>query len=980
MLSALQGAEPPDVVLGRALEHDGPQAPLPFELLLGTMRALEENGEPESTRLRLLNAAAKLKIWREAERSWIELRRARLSRIPMGTAAWRSHVVSPLRKIAARSPQSAASRSAALQLAVAGCEPLRYLSEAVEPGAGVRVPVGFYVRALRPLWRIRFTSNSQALRAGLAEAWALLGASRLSDRVAVILMLLKMGAAASSTSEHRLIGEAKKLARKLDDPSPVMRDALVKMESTTSRLQVSTPAAIAPELAKLSELLREGRASDALQAARIQLTGRIVSGKDDDARIRVLAADAARRAGCSTEALTLLGTIDATPELTPEARWSYFYLTAALRWIRCEYHAALVAVERAVSFAGATLDRDHVKHTHLLRRRIAGHLGFPELQASADDVLAIVSSTGQDERVEIATALGVDALDYNHIERQLREFAHAIASGAPLDSSALVQMERDRVRALPNGHEQEPLFWAHLSLSMAKLALEARSQWRDNPKLYIARLRAWMLDAFTLAKRSEALQLLGHVMQIVRRYSKLELLRDHEVPVSIGTSGAAARGEVEQALTALQDTALPIERRRLLDNAYGAFRDYVETIEDPISPDEARRLVLWLQEIKAPSVDGALARPVGAILGSDADIVDDGDGLRVPGGTDSERVCSLEQIQSRIGADEIVLDFFVGKRKVLCFALDGRNVTVHVVMEGENLARTINGWRAAFRAEMEDRASYPSVFAWRVAQATRGASLGRAAALVDRIRQVLGDRTWKLVYVAPYKGLVGLPLHSLRGSDGWSLGDAGPVVQITKARQLRLRRRRRSDRHTILFDGRTPEFRKMAEDLGPRLNAHVIDPTGRLDVARDALVAGGILVVLAHGWFDKDVPGRARFSFGGGVRVTLRDLDDATLVGAEVVMLSCWGGWGIRGRLPAGENHGWPAAFMRGGAGALVAPLWPIPIEPAGRLVGEYLDGRVRGMPRAEAMASARASVAAEEFGPIVADAFVLWGPDVPEA
>jgi hypothetical protein len=332
----------------------------------------------------------------------------------------------------------------------------------------------------------------------------------------------------------------------------------------------------------------------------------------------------------------------------------------------------------------------------------------------------------------------------------------------------------------------------------------------------------------------------------------------------------------------------------------------------------------------------------------------------------------------------ICLDLFLDELGLYCFVLDGTgdafSVRVHLVHELErgprnegDLRKAVSSWRGSLREAVQHA---PLDYSDLVASGRRlGERLGSMPAFPGLLAPILRGCSARAIYVAPILGLHGIPLHAAKSEDGWSLSDVGPVLQIVKARQLAEPVSSREASVKILAASDS-DFAEAAAALADRTGAPVLNPFTR-EAALSMLRRTTTAVVLGHGMFDKDYPGRSHISLGNGIYLTLRDIRDLELAGTEVVLLSCWAGWAARGKMPKGELEGGPSAWLAAGAGAVLAPLWPVPIKEGAFFIRDFLRAR-QSQSRADAIQSARREATGEatgyEFGDICAAAFVLWG------
>jgi hypothetical protein len=439
----------------------------------------------------------------------------------------------------------------------------------------------------------------------------------------------------------------------------------------------------------------------------------------------------------------------------------------------------------------------------------------------------------------------------------------------------------------------------------------------------------------------------------------------------------------------LRSTATASERPRLLRGVHRTYAAHLDKLDqdldklnlESLSSDDVLTFFEVLQDLKQPSLEDNIELPVprttpaeptaDAFSWDDEALITD-DFSRSPDEDWRERVA-----QRLSSEDALCLDFFLTNKQLYCFVTDHTRGQLHCrllslgVHEKGKGRDMVQAWRARFRSIAVEVDSYPQQRArWLERQLRHNRFL--PGPLADLLRQ----RHARTLYVAPFLGLHGLPLHAMRTPDGWSLSDVGPVLSVAKTRQLAAPCPAPSGNIQILT-GPEASFQHAGQQLAERLRATVTTPSTWAE-ARAVLRESKIAVLLGHGWFDPERPARSRVALDHGLRLTLKDMQTLGLEGTEVVLLSCWMGWSIRGTLPIGELYHGPTAWMVGGAGAVLAPLWPVHIKAATEFLGDYLEARGCGETRATALHRARQQSDKYPLGGTCRAAYVLWGLDSP--
>ena len=991
-----------ETVLLEAIKYDEPEKPLPFELIQEALRGLDE-----AKAKRFLSVAKDLQIWKEQERAVLLFQWFRRQQ-QQESGDWREHLIPLVGRIWATAPRGTKLRGwAACWLAEQSLgEQIILLEALIEARPGVTSP-GHYVRRLK-LWKQQQKRVEAVLPkavCGLADAWGLLGKERLADRAAVVALLALALQSRSPVAARRLREELEILVHILSerDGSNELRAALDVLQSLP--LPESALVRLGQYEDPFTDLLKGYHASEALrQSERTELP----SDANDCLRLAILTSEAARRARSSSAALKILEHAGKfLAEARPETAWAFHYLKAGLHWSQISYHAALLEVEEARRLTGETGSSDLLYETHVLRRRIARNLRLVQVQVESDTVLDILDQMrairkmppGKREEISFMDALGVEAPSsrYREVLQRLRELrkswrtsrnhhGHLSTESRAYYSKALRSVAQECDQALPS-EINEPLLFGQMRFDQAQLALEARIEWDQNPELYSATLKPWLDDACRIAQKLEAYKLLNVIQKEVNKHRN-GALRQYEVPHMFACHDSAWRYDLERVSRLLRAASTSSERRGILGSANAEYSKYLSGRNvNSLGSEEALVLLEILQDLKQPSFEenramqwqkAKVTEAIEEDLPLDEEIIsDDLDITPQEGWRDA-----VAQRMIREGA--LCLDFFLTNDHLYCFTtenlrgqLDCRILSLDVPWKGK-LKKRISLWRSKIRAVIEQPGVIVDVSDLNIVAAGLEKELQRSGHILPGpLEEILGSRHAGIVYVAPFLGLYGLPLHALRAKSGWSLSRVGTVFQVLKTSQLAVKCQTSTGSKIKVLTGPEDDFRNTGRKLAEQVGATLADPRTRQELL-EILDQSKIVVLLGHGWFDKQRPTRSRIALDHGLRLTLKDIQDLELKGVEIVLLSCWTGWSVRGDLPIGELYSGPASWILKGAGAVLAPLWPIPIDAGYRFISDYLEARSRGETRANALRRAREQSINYTFGGLCCAAYVLWGTDSP--
>ncbi len=324
-----------------------------------------------------------------------------------------------------------------------------------------------------------------------------------------------------------------------------------------------------------------------------------------------------------------------------------------------------------------------------------------------------------------------------------------------------------------------------------------------------------------------------------------------------------------------------------------------------------------------------------------------------------------ERLAASLRPDVAMVRFWSESDRV--HALVVRRDGAHACMDIARLGACVSGARRlSFLAE---RAGEPAAAeAWRESARTLGALLfagpGSALAGVGR------------VFVGASPELEGLPWNLLGAV---TLGPGVGVCAVRSASDV-------GADHAVPSAGHAPACVALAPD-DPSLpgapdecarvaaiwNGQAL-PGGTTADALDAIAHADIVHLATHGVFAPDRPGASRLLIGDGW-VTVNELARRLRPGSLLVLAACHAG--RTGGL-AEDRAALPRAFLDAGAGAVIAPLWPISDASAGDfaagLHARIREGWGQSGSVSRAMGASVMDAASNRCGSPDAAGAVLWG------
>jgi len=868
--------------------------------------------------------------------------------------------------------------------------------EAFSDGEPNRTVPGHFVRRLH-LWLSR-RSKTKTIEKGLhraidgiANAWVFLGGiERLADRAAVCILLARaMQLNGREEVAEKLREEANELKKEIPDKSVRSLVTSAQQQLTQSDMHSHHTFEIDDEDGRIARLLMLGQASEAVDVGRKLQSQESPDSISPDARLArlVLLAEAARRAECSSRSLEILDTASERlrREAKPSTVWAYQYLRAGVHWTRYEYAAAFIEIEQACKSVGCFVSVKKLWHTHLLRKKIAKDLKISEMVEESERVVQLLEmllATPKLDTISIQDALGLGVAGYTKALERVRRFHQdwnaktqprqlvGRMTGAKLGGfGRQLKKMRDECADVAPKKNEEPLLYAQMRADQVSAALVARYEWIGNSSLFQATVQPWLISAETLADRVEALRLHGYICKaIIVRYSTA--LPYHTRIPSPSQDDSVTKGDLMRVYEQLKKTKKISERRYLQKFARRVFEKYLDSnIVMLFTSEELAEIVKLLQQLKDTEFDRRL---IARRYTDKSEILLEEDTHLENSAMEPPKEW-LEHLQARLEReDAICVEYVVATRKiygVIYQVLSGRlSIKMVDVAEFRNrngehkdAKHTINQYRAWLRQGAQKKATRNN--AGDIVDQQRNKLKKIGGELTATINKAIGDG--KTIYIAPSLGLHGIPLHEI-----WK---KKAVLQVLKAKQLAMENVYK-DGPVVVIAGPEEPFKDATEWISVEVGAQAIVPNTYKEL-RNNLAESKIAVLVAHGWFDHERPERTRISLDKGLRLTIRDIQEMKLKGTEIILLSCWAGWSIRGNLPPGERHGGPNPWFIGGTGAVLAPLWPIPIQAGSEFIVEYITKRMNGRTRIEAIHHARGQYKSFEYE-LCKMAFVLWGVD----
>lgn len=964
--------------LRAAILHDWPSRSLPFGLVQSVLSRLRDNDAHV-----LLEAASSLGVWREYEYALLRFHQVRLR----GGPDWPAAAIPHVRQVFAATRSDSALHWWATCWLAEHC-PSDFdatLAAFVGFSASVTHP-GYYLHRLR-LW-LEHPSEVDAVLPNavthLSDGWTVLGRDRLVDRLAITVLLARALQLCAAGGVEALSGEVTALCTIIPD-ALVRKDLLAGLEMLADA--PSFPGSFGEsEIPEASEeqlrlLLSNARATEALRFAR---ESPVPSASDARVRWALLTADAASRADSTSAALA---TLDAVAPLVRSARpltaWAFHMVSNGIHHLRADYAGALREIEFARSRAGELADHQKLYHTTLVRKWNATQLQLPNIERECQGVLDVLNllreQNGEvpyDPRdFSVAKWLKTEAAVYRATLLRLRDVRHWWATTERNDPYRHQGPDRDRLIAelyekisdvasqLPS-EADEPLLVARFRAEQSMLMLYA-GRWRQvDAQLYQGTIKPAVDHALTLATKLENYYLLDYLVSRIE-YHRDQGLRTYVPPVAIPTLPSAERDTLTTMCQQVRTAARWEERREVLDLAQRIFKGYLgRSYSQKLDQSEVLDLLSILQDLKQPALEyGIGPPPVPASADAEFGWNEDFQLRKAMPPPPPNWAQTVGERLSRENA--ICLDLFTYREQAFCFLIEGSDGHLFgrilpLWLRGRDRSAGLRYWRSRFRKIAGYFASNVDPLFLKQAAVRISESLGLHGHLFPKpLEGVLRDYRPSVVYVAPTFDLNSLPLHALGGPRGFNLSSIGPVLQIAKAQHLSEHQTQPDVSSVSVLAGPEDVFQSLGLELARRLGGEFADPQTRPELVA-TLHRSTIAILLGHGGFDHRQPERSRVSLNHGLRLMIRDIEELELQGTEVVLLGCWTGMGVRSHPP----------------GAVLAPLWPIPIEAGAEFIADFVSARKHGLSRAQAIEHTRKRSHRYPFGALCSTAYILWGTE----
>ena len=362
------------------------------------------------------------------------------------------------------------------------------------------------------------------------------------------------------------------------------------------------------------------------------------------------------------------------------------------------------------------------------------------------------------------------------------------------------------------------------------------------------------------------------------------------------------------------------------------------------------------------------------------------------------------QIQSALkGAGTCVLEFIVGTNgsAIFCISEDGIQ-RISIPASGSKLNQLRNrlwnlakdtgrqelggnpleamhlhlGDTAAGHVSKEEQAFDQKIYgaAWEIWQ-----EYGRLV-LTPEVQAAL--RPFQHVYLAPHFSLLGLPLHLLPIETGELLIENKAVLYLPSAGHL-VRAIERQKSEAFVSINRNV-FTNIATSA-PLVSAlqksgwkNEWPGSGLVNERLRRMAEAQTVVLVGHGMYDGKDPRNTRFGFDDGMRLRVRDIEEAeySFEGTEVYMTSCSSGRVRHDRTFARSSF--TRAFLDHGAAAVLSCLWVVNMETATEFTASMLMGRSADLSRGAAYQNAVLQLIKTADHPmkkvVLAGPFILYG------
>jgi CHAT domain-containing protein len=332
---------------------------------------------------------------------------------------------------------------------------------------------------------------------------------------------------------------------------------------------------------------------------------------------------------------------------------------------------------------------------------------------------------------------------------------------------------------------------------------------------------------------------------------------------------------------------------------------------------------------------------------------------------------ALEQIQSSLNANTLLIEFYSDNTGVWAFTLDRTTLQVHTLpISSSAIAKMVEQLQANFARALRAGAHTQP------AQALAGLARTILNQFFDALIAPLAERVanYERLIIVPYGALHYLPFHLLY--DGARHQIETHEIAILPAAGLAVRRSpQRESRALVLahtWEGRLPNTVVEAKLVCQRLNGALYRDE-RAERSVFSMSPCQVLHIAAHGQHRIDEPDFSYIQLGDG-QVLTDDLLQYDLSYELVTLSACETG---RVNVSAGDELiGLGRGFLYAGVGALVASLWRVDDALTVQWMDHFYGDLQTGKSKAAALRDASLAILSEQPGlhPVFWGAFQLIG------
>lgn len=334
----------------------------------------------------------------------------------------------------------------------------------------------------------------------------------------------------------------------------------------------------------------------------------------------------------------------------------------------------------------------------------------------------------------------------------------------------------------------------------------------------------------------------------------------------------------------------------------------------------------------------------------------------------------LEQLQSALGSDTALIEYFSLDDELLAFVVTDAGVTVARNLaqqsEVETLVEELRFQIETLRYGMERLRSHLAQIEQRVHHFLR--------MLYDRLlgplRTTCGERRLVLV---PHRALHYVPFHALHDGEGYVI-ERREVSYTPSAWVLlhSIARPTRPPNHAVLLGAANEQIPRVNDEiatLAPLFPTSVtlLDQQATLAALRTHAADADVLHLACHGQFRPDNPLFSALQLGEGW-LTVRDAYSLQLDGSLVTLSACE--TGISAVAPGDELLGLARGFFSAGALSLIVSLWTVDDDSTAKLMQNFYQQLSAGQRPAAALRFAQRELLAQQLPPFFWSPFILLG------